>query len=107
VTLTVAARLATGMGHHEIAFADDDSLAFVTNKQVGTLSVVDIRTLARVSDIKVGALPTALAFSPLSKTAYVANEGDGTIVAVDGQRREIVSSIKVQPGLSALRIPAD
>ena len=107
VTLTVAAELETGMGHHEIAFADDDSLAFVTNKQAGTLSVIDIRTLARVSDIKVGALPAALAFSPLSKTVYVANEGDGTIVAIDGRRRNVVSSIKVQPGLSALRIPAD
>jgi YVTN family beta-propeller protein len=107
VTQTVAARLETGMGHHEIAFTDDDSLAFVTNKQAGTLSVIDIRTLARVSDIKVGALPAALAFSSLSKAVYVANEGDGTIVAVDGRRREIVSSIKAQPGLSALRIPSD
>jgi YVTN family beta-propeller protein len=107
VTLAVAARLETGLGHHEIAFTDDDSLAFVTNKQVGTLSVIDIRTLARVSDIKVGALPAALAFSPLSKAIYVANEGDGTIVAVDGRRRDIVSRIKVQPGLGALRIPSD
>jgi DNA-binding beta-propeller fold protein YncE len=107
VTLTVVARVKTGMGHHEIAFTDDDSLAFVTNKQAGTLSVIDIRALARVSDIEVGALPVALAFSPLSKAVYVANEGDGTIVAVDGRRRDIVSRIKVQPGLGALRIPDD
>jgi YVTN family beta-propeller protein len=107
VTLTVAARLETGTGHHEIAFTDDDSLAFVTNKQAGTLAVIDIRTLARVGDIEVGALPVAVAFSPLSKAVYVANEGDGTIVAVDGRRREIVSRIKVQPGLGALRIPDD
>ena len=106
-TLTVAARLKTGMGHHEIAFTEDDRLAFVTNKQDGTLSVIDIRTLVRVSDIKVGALPASLAFSPLSKAVYVANEGDGTIVAVDGLRREIVSRIRVQPGLGALRIPSD
>jgi len=107
VTLTIAARLKTGTGHHEIAFTDDDSLAFVTNKQAGTLAVIDIRTLARVGDIEVGALPVAVAFSPLSKAVYVANEGDGTIVAVDGRRREIVSRIKVQPGLGALRIPDD
>jgi YVTN family beta-propeller protein len=107
VTLTVAARLKTGMGHHEIAFTEDDSLAFVSNKQDGTLSVIDIRTLVRVSDIKVGALPVAVAFSPLGKAVYVANEGDGTIVAVDGRRREIVSRISVQPGLGALRIPSN
>ena len=106
-TLTVAARLQTGMGHHEIAFTEDDSFAFVTNKQDGTLSVIDIRRLVRVGDLKVGALPTALAFSPLSGAVYIANEGDGTIVAVDGRRREIVARIAAKPGLSALRIPAD
>src|ERR1700682_6486886 len=37
--LKVVARIKTGAGHHEIAFTDDDSLAFVTNKQDGTLSV--------------------------------------------------------------------
>jgi YVTN family beta-propeller protein len=107
VTLTRAAQLKTGMGHHEIAFTDDDSLAFVTNRQDGTLSVIDIRTLTQVTDIKVGALPSALAFSPLSKTLYVTNEADGTIVAVDGARREIVATIKGQPGLRAIRTLPD
>jgi YVTN family beta-propeller protein len=107
VTLKRVAQLKTGMGHHEIAFTEDDSLAFATNRQDGTLSVIDIRTLTRVTDIKVGALPSALALSPLSKTLYVANEADGTIVAVDGARREIVASIKAQPGLSAIRTLPD
>lgn len=105
--LKVAAQLNTGMGHHEIAFTDDDRWAFVSNKQSGTLSVIDVRKLAGVTDIKVGSLPTALAFSPLSKAVYVANEGDGTIVAVDGLRFEILARMKAQPGLHMVRIPPD
>jgi YVTN family beta-propeller protein len=96
-TLTVAAQLKTGAGHHDIAFTEDDSVAFVTNKQSGTVSAIDVRKLAMVAEIKVGALPSALAFSPLSKALYVANEGDGTIVAVDASRLEIVASMKAQP----------
>lgn len=104
VTLKIATELKTGVGHHEIAFTDDDSLAFVTNKQSGTLSVVDVRKLARLPDIDIGSQPAALAFSPLSKALYVANEGDGTIVAVDGVRLTVLARIKAQVGLGTIRI---
>lgn len=107
VALRVAARLKTGAGHHEIAFADDDSLAFVTNRLDGTLSVVDVRKLSKVADVKVGALPSSLAFSPLGKVAYVANEGDGTIAAVGGPRHELLAVMKAQPGLRAVRLMPD
>jgi YVTN family beta-propeller protein len=104
VTLKVAAQLKTGAGHHEIAFNEDDSLAFVTNKTDGTLSVIDVRKLSRVSDVKVGPLPAALAFSPLSRSLYVANEGDGTIAVVDGSRFEILARMEARPGLRTIRL---
>ena len=104
VTLTVTSKIATGEGHHEIAFTNDDSLAFVTNKQSGTLSVIDVRTLARSRDIDIGLRPVSLAFSPLSKVVYVANEGDGTIAVVDGSRLTVLARIASQPGLGAIRI---
>lgn len=107
VALKVEARLKTGAGHHEIAFADDDSVAFVTNRLDGTLSVVDVRKLSKVADVKVGALPSSLAFSPLGKAAYVANEGDGTIAAVGGPRHELLAVMKAQPGLRAVRLMPD
>ena len=106
-SLKVAAQLKTGAGHHEIAFAADDSRAFVTNKQDGTLSVIDVRTLGKVADIKVGRLPIAVVFSSLSKAIYVANEGDGAIVVIDGLRREVLARIKAEPGLRTLRIVPD
>lgn len=106
-SLKVAARIKTGLGHHEIAFTEDDSLAFVTNKQDGTLSVVNVRTLAKVTDVKVGSLPSAVVVSSLSKSVYVGNEGDGTIVVVDGSRLEILTRMKSQPGLRTIRIPRD
>ena len=104
-TLKVAAQLKTGAGQHEIAFTDDDRFAFVTNKQDGTLSVIDMRKLARVKDIKVGATPVAIAFSSLSKALYVASE-DGTIAVVDGARLEILTRMKTQPGLRSLAFAA-
>jgi YVTN family beta-propeller protein len=103
VTLKVVAQLTTGAGHHEIAFTEDDSLAFITNKLAGTVSTIDVRKLTKVADTKVGDLPAAIIFSPLSKAAYVTNEGDGTIAVIDGSGRAVQSRMKAQPGLGALR----
>ena len=107
VGLKVAARINTGQGHHEIAFTPDDRYAFVTNKQSGTLSCIDVRRLALVKDIKVGSLPASLAFSTLSQAIYVANEADGTVVAIDGAHLETLAQIKTAPGTNTIRIPSD
>jgi len=101
----VAARLNTGAGPHEIVFNDDDSAAFITSKQDGTLSVVDVRRLAVVKKIKVGPLPAAIGFSSLGKTAYVANEADGTILAIDVLRHEVIARMATEPGTRAIGIP--
>ena len=103
----VVARLKTGAGHHEIAFAADDSFAFITNKQDGTLSVVDVRKLSKLTDIKIGGLPSGAVLSPLSKAIYVANENDGTIAVVEAERHEILNRIKTEPGLKTVRFAPD
>lgn len=103
-TLKTVAQLRTGAGHHEFTFSEDDSLAFVTNKEAGTLSLIDVRRLALIRDLKIGALPASIAFSTLGKSVYVSNEGDGSIAVIDGSRGEIQGRIKAQPGLGTLRI---
>ena len=105
-TNKVAAQIKTGLGHHEIALSNDDQLAFVTNQQAGTLSLIDIRKLAVLKDLKVGSQPAAIAFSPLSQTAYVANEGDGTIAAISAAKHDVVARIQTEPGVRAISIPS-
>src|SRR5262249_30162556 len=107
VEARVAARIKTGLGHHEIAFTEDDRLAFVTNKLNQTVSVIDVRKLAVVSSIKVGLQPSSIAFSTLSKAVYVANEGDGTISVVDPGRLSNLTTVRARPGLGRIRIPSE
>ena len=106
-TYKVVSQIKTGAGHHEIAFSDDDRLAFISNKDGGTVSIIDTRKLARVKDLKVGSKPVAITFSSLSKALYIASEGDGTISVVDGKSLEILATIKTQPGLKALSLPSE
>ena len=102
----VVKRLATGPGRHEIAFSDDDSIAFITNTEAKTVSVVDVRKLVVLKQIPTGRLPGAIAFSSLSQTAYVAIEGDGTILAISGPTHEVIARIRTEPGVSVIGIPS-
>jgi YVTN family beta-propeller protein len=106
-TMKVAVRLRVGSGHHELVVNDDDRFVFATNKEDGTLSIIDVRKLAKTSDVKVGEQPAAVAFSPASKAVYVGNERDGTITVVDAARFQIIARMKSEPGLRAIRFAPD
>src|SRR5438046_7004940 len=41
----------TGSGIHDLAFSSDSRLAFVSNGAAGSVSVIDIRSLKKVSDL--------------------------------------------------------
>jgi DNA-binding beta-propeller fold protein YncE len=101
--MVVAARIPTGRGYHHIAFSSDSSIAFVTNPRDGTVSLIDVRRLLKVSDLRVGDKPSWIAYSDLAKAAYVANEGDGKIVAIDGVERKVRASMIATPGMGQIR----
>ena len=103
----VAARIPTGAGHHEIAMAAGGRYAFVTNRDAGTLSVIDVQRLAKVRDIAVGSRPAGLAASSLGGDVYVVSEGDGALVAVNAERHAVVARLETQPGLAAVRFTPD
>jgi YVTN family beta-propeller protein len=102
-TFKVAARIPTGAGGHEIALRDDNKLAFVTNRDAGTLSVIDVQRLAKVADLKAGASAAALAYSPLSQAVYVTDEAGGQITVVDARSRKVLTRIPAKPGVRAVR----
>lgn len=99
----VAARVPTGAGRHDIALGDDNRTAYVTNRDAGTLAVIDVRTLTKVGEVKVGSTASAVAFSPLGKTVYVSDEAGGQIVVVDGRAPKVLARVAVAPGVGRVR----
>ena len=106
VSAKPAAHIKTAAGPHEIAFNDDDTIAFVMNREGGSVSIIDIRKLAAVKQIKI-TKPVALAYSSLSKTAYVAGENDGTILAIRGPKQDISARIEVEGGVRTIALPPE
>jgi YVTN family beta-propeller protein len=100
---TVAARIQTGRGTHDLAVSDDNRFAFVTNRDSGTLSVIDVARLAKLRDAALGSAPSSVAFSPLARAAYVASEEAGTITVVLPEEKKTPVRIASAPGLGAVR----
>jgi YVTN family beta-propeller protein len=107
-TLKIVARIPTGNGTHDIAFSDDNRLAFVMNADEGTVSVIDVRSLRKTRDISVGARASSIAFSKLAQAFYVTSQEAGTITAVSAGTQEVIARIRAEPGLGQLRFaPGD
>ena len=70
-TLDVVAKLPTGRGQHEIAFSDDSALAFISNADDGTVSIIDVRELTKLTDLETGQHPVSVAFSPMAGMAII------------------------------------
>ncbi|WP_285420041.1 YncE family protein [Pseudomonas sp. efr-133-TYG-5] len=99
--------LATGRGHHEIAFSKDSRFAFVSNRDDGTLSVIDIASLSLLQQLKTGASPLSVAYSALSGAVYVADGKDGTVTVIDGNSHAVRRVIRLQQGLGPMGFSAD
>ena len=102
-TLAEVGSVATGSGHHEIAFTDDSLFALVTNEDDGKLTVVDTQRLVPVAELEIGERPVTVQFSQLSQNAYVA-DADGAVAVVAREPWRVVRTIETGPGLVAFRL---
>jgi len=105
--LAVVKRIATGRGHHELAFSTDGRLAFVTNRKEGTVTVIDTGRLVKVKELQVGGVPISVATSPLSRFVYVAEARAGAVLAIDPARLEVAARLEARPGLGPIRFSLD
>jgi YVTN family beta-propeller protein len=105
-TLKVVAHIATGAGHHEIAF-DQARHVYVTNQDAATVSVLSIEKLARIKDVSVGQSPVSLAYSSQSKAIYVSSESEGRISVISTESHTLNGNIPAKPGISMVRITPD
>jgi YVTN family beta-propeller protein len=99
--VTIAARIATGKGPHDLAASSDNRFVFVTNAGAGTTSVIDVRTLRIAGDIGSGSNPVSVAWSPLAGVAAVAGT-DGTVTFID-PRAHTSKALKTADGITRIR----
>ena len=102
----VVATIPTGSGHHEIALAGDQ-VAFVTNRDAGTVTAIDAATLEKRGELATGPMPMAVAWSPLSRSVYVTDGKSGEITVIEPSRLEVIARMEAKPGLGPIRFTQD
>jgi YVTN family beta-propeller protein len=99
--------VATGAGHHELAFSADSRRAFVSNRASGTVTVIDTVTRKVLAEISTGKQPLSIAHSPLSGLLYVSDGQEGRVAVVDTGSLRVRTHVALRPGLGPLRITPD
>lgn len=75
----------------------DGKTAYVSNEDVGELTVLDLRTGKIRKNITVGSEPEGVTLRPDGRVVYVTSEGDGEVTAVDTTTLTVVGHMKTEP----------
>ena len=96
-TRTVVRGSATGLGPWGIAFwtTATDSLMYVTARDGGSITEIDMRTGNALRTLTVGGRPHGIAMAPTGSTFYVADDTQGRVLFVDRVTGTITQSVSV------------
>lgn len=94
--LTVTGEIADTPGVHGIALAPDLGRGYISAGRAGTVVVFDLKTLARLKEIKVtGENPDAILYDPATHRVFTFNGRGRNVTAIDAKTDEIVGTLAV------------
>ncbi|MFL6409989.1 MAG: YncE family protein [Nitrososphaeraceae archaeon] len=76
-----------------VAFNPSNGYTYATNKDLGTVSVIDSSTNEVIKDIPVGLQPSAIVFDPNSSNIYVTNQYSKTVSVIDSSTNTVIDTI--------------
>lgn len=89
------ASIAAGSHPAHVITDAEGRLAYVSNSEDDTVSVIDLGSGKAVAAVSTGDYPHGLRMSPDGKSVYVANVGDGTVSVIDTLSRSETDNIEV------------
>jgi DNA-binding beta-propeller fold protein YncE len=94
--LTVIGEIPDTPGVHGIALAPDLNRGYVSAGRAGTVVVFDLKTLARLKEIKVtGENPDAILYDPATHRVFTFNGRGRNVTAIDARTEEVVGTVAV------------
>jgi DNA-binding beta-propeller fold protein YncE len=81
-------------GVHGIAIAADVGRGFTSNGRDSTATIFDLRTLATIGTVNVGARnPDAIIYDPVSRRVFTMNGGSGNATAIDAATGTVAGTV--------------
>ncbi len=89
----VIGQIANTRGVHGIALVKSTGKGFTSNGKADTVSVVDLKTLAHVGEIKVGKKPDAITYDPGTDRVFVSNGDSDDLTVIDASAARVVGTV--------------
>jgi YVTN family beta-propeller protein len=102
----VTARVPTGRGPHDLAFAEGGHVLLVTDREDARVSVIATAARAVVGTVPLAGHPVSIAYGPRAHLAYVAGDA-GSLAAIDPTTLKAVAIVRAEPGLGIVRFAPD
>src|SRR5580704_4834920 len=82
-------------GVHGIAVAPEFGKGFITNGQSNSVTIFDLKTLAKVGEPQTGQNPDSVCFEPKTKHIFTFNGRSSDSTAIDPKTNEVIKSFPV------------
>jgi len=82
-------------GVHGVALAPEFGKGFITNGQSNSVTIFDLKTLAKVGEPQTGMNPDDICYEPKTKHIFTFNGRSGDSTAIDPKTNEIVKTFPV------------
>jgi YVTN family beta-propeller protein len=83
-------------GVHGIAVAPEFGKGFITNGQSNSVTIFDLKTLAKVGEPQTGQNPDSVCFEPKTKHIFTFNGRSNDSTAIDPQTNEVIKTFPVE-----------
>jgi YVTN family beta-propeller protein len=80
-------------GVHGIAVAPEFGKGFITNGQSNSVTIFDLKTLAKVGEPQTGQNPDSVCFEPKTKRIFTFNGRSSDTTAIDPKTNEVIKSL--------------
>jgi DNA-binding beta-propeller fold protein YncE len=80
---------------HGIAIANDLGKGFITNGQSGSVTIFDLKTLAKSGEPTAGRNPDAVCYEPKTKRVFAINHTGGDATSIDAKTGEVLKTFPI------------
>ena len=95
---TVVGKIENTPGVHGIAVATELGRGFITNGQASTVTIFDLKTLKKISEVPTGKKPDAIIFDPATSRVFAFNGQSDSVTVIDAKDGSIAGTVNLGGG---------
>jgi DNA-binding beta-propeller fold protein YncE len=95
---TIVGKIENTPGVHGIAIAPELGRGFVSNGQASTVTIFDLKTLKKISDVPTGQKPDAIIYDPATARVFAFNGGGNSATAIQAADGSVAGTVDLGGG---------